>query len=29
MDEWSAFKAACTALGGRVVEAGPDSACQR
>jgi hypothetical protein len=29
MDEWSAFKAACSALGGRVVEAGPDSACER
>jgi hypothetical protein len=29
MDEWSAFKSGCAALGGRVVEAGPDSACQR
>ncbi|MFU8884798.1 MAG: hypothetical protein ACNA8O_04990 [Cyanobacteriota bacterium] len=29
MDEWSAFQAGCAALGGRVVEAGPDSACQR
>jgi hypothetical protein len=29
MDEWSAFKAGCAALGGRVVEEGPDSACQR
>ena len=29
MDEWSAFKAGCAALGGRVVEAGPESACQR
>lgn len=29
MDEWKAFEAACRELGGRVVEAGPDSACQR
>lgn len=29
LDEWSAFKAACRDLGGRVVEAGPESACQR
>ena len=29
MDEWSAFKSACKALGGRVVEAGPETACQR
>ncbi|MCP9775196.1 hypothetical protein [Cyanobium sp. WAJ14-Wanaka] len=29
MDEWSAFKAACKGLGGKVVEAGPESACQR
>lgn len=29
MDEWSAFQSACAAMGGRVVEAGPDSACQR
>jgi len=29
MDEWSAFKSGCAALGGRVVEAGPDTACQR
>lgn len=28
-DEWQAFKAACAALGGRVVEAGPETACQR
>lgn len=28
-DEWSAFQSACRALGGRVVEAGPESACQR
>ncbi|QVL53593.1 MAG: hypothetical protein KFB97_04250 [Cyanobium sp. M30B3] len=29
MDEWSAFKSGCAALGGRVVEAGPTTACQR
>jgi hypothetical protein len=29
MEEWKAFEAACRELGGRVVEAGPDSACQR
>ncbi len=29
MDEWQAFQEACTELGGRVVEAGPESACQR
>ena len=29
MDEWSAFTAACKALGGQVVEAGPDTACRR
>lgn len=29
MDEWQAFQAACKQLGGRVVEAGPESACQR
>ncbi len=29
MDEWQAFQAACKELGGRVVEAGPESACQR
>lgn len=28
MDEWKAFEAACRELGGQVVEAGPDSACQ-
>lgn len=28
-DEWSAFQGACRALGGKVVEAGPESACQR
>ncbi|MEB3202205.1 MAG: hypothetical protein VKK05_05235 [Synechococcus sp.] len=29
MDEWSAFQEACRALGGRIVEAGPETACQR
>jgi hypothetical protein len=29
MDEWKAFQEACGELGGRVVEAGPESACQR
>jgi len=29
MDEWKAFQAGCQALGGRVVEAGPETACQR
>ncbi len=29
MEAWSAFEAACTALGGRVVEAGPETICQR
>ncbi len=29
MDEWRAFQGACRSLGGRVVEAGPESACQR
>lgn len=29
MDEWRAFQEACRELGGRVVEAGPESACQR
>ena len=29
MDEWSAFQGACRALGGKVVEAGPETACQR
>ena len=29
MDEWRAFQSACQALGGKVVEAGPESACQR
>jgi hypothetical protein len=29
MEEWQAFQEACRQLGGRVVEAGPESACQR
>lgn len=29
MDEWQAFEDACRELGGRIVEAGPESACQR
>jgi hypothetical protein len=29
MDEWSAFQSACRSLGGKVVEAGPESACRR
>ena len=29
MDEWKAFQEACGELGGRVVEAGPESSCQR
>jgi hypothetical protein len=29
MDEWAAFLSACKSLGGRVVEAGPESACRR
>ena len=29
MEEWKAFEEACRQLGGRVVEAGPESACQR
>lgn len=28
-DEWQAFQEACRELGGKVVEAGPESACQR
>lgn len=28
-DEWQAFEQACRELGGRIVEAGPESACQR
>ena len=29
MEEWKAFEVSCRELGGKVVEAGPDSACQR
>lgn len=29
MSEWKAFEQGCRELGGRVVEAGPESACQR
>lgn len=29
MNEWTAFETACRQLGGRVVEAGPETACQR
>lgn len=29
MDEWQAFEQSCKELGGKVVEAGPDTACQR
>lgn len=29
MEEWKAFEASCRELGGKVVEAGPDSSCQR
>ncbi|MCT0225691.1 hypothetical protein [Synechococcus sp. CS-1328] len=29
VDEWSAFEQACQELGGKIVEAGPESACQR
>lgn len=29
MDDWEAFNKGCEALGGRVVELGPESACQR
>ena len=28
-NEWAAFEGGCAALGGKVVEAGPESACQR
>jgi hypothetical protein len=28
-NEWEAYQSACRQLGGRVVEAGPESACQR
>ena len=29
MDDWQAFSSACKELGGRVVEAGPETACRR
>lgn len=29
LGEWQAFRSACAELGGRVVEAGPETACQR
>ena len=29
LDEWTAFTAACKSLGGKVIEAGPETACQR
>jgi hypothetical protein len=29
LGEWQAFRSACADLGGRVVEAGPETACQR
>ena len=29
LDDWQAFSAACRELGGRVVEQGPETACQR
>ena len=29
MSEWKAFEAACAELGGKVVEAGPETACER
>jgi hypothetical protein len=29
MDEWKAFESACRDLGGKVVEAGPETACER
>ena len=29
MDDWQAFSSACRELGGRVVEAGPETACRR
>ncbi|MCP9928969.1 hypothetical protein [Cyanobium sp. CH-040] len=29
MDDWEAFNKACQSLGGRVVQMGPESACQR
>ena len=29
LDDWQAFSSACRELGGRVVEQGPETACQR
>jgi hypothetical protein len=29
LDDWKAFEQACKELGGKIVEAGPDSSCQR
>jgi hypothetical protein len=29
MNDWTAFEQACKELGGRIVEAGPDSSCQK
>jgi hypothetical protein len=29
MSEWKAFETACAELGGKVVEAGPETACER
>ena len=29
LDEWAAFTSACKSLGGKVIEAGPETACQR
>ena len=29
IDEWTAFQQACKALGGQIVEAGPETACRR
>lgn len=29
MDDWEAFEASCRELGGQIVEAGPETACQR
>jgi hypothetical protein len=29
MNEWKAFESACRDLGGKVVEAGPETACER
>jgi hypothetical protein len=29
LDDWQAFSAACRELGGKVVEAGPETSCRR